>query len=170
MLTQIDALLEILETEAACYRELQTVLVDEAASMTLSTRDGFDQVQKGKEGVVANLRQLEKKRLRIVALMAGAHSAQDRPMTVTQLARTVDSPAKEKLLVAAKRLRAIIAEVQRQNRFNQQLMNQYLDLIKGSLKLLSGLIDESPVYQRPGVPCGGGAFQTRGGRIIRGTV
>lgn len=170
MNTKIMALMAVLDEETDCYLAMSTVLEDEHASISLSTKQDFDDVQYAKESLVAKLQRLEKKRKRMVERLCETCPTETKPKTVSQLARFVQPPHSEQLLACAHRLRSTIGDVQEKNRNNQLRINQYLDLVSGSLKLLSDLIDGSPVYRKPGTQQSAVAFQGSGGRFIRGTV
>ncbi|MBC2711726.1 MAG: flagellar protein FlgN [Desulfosarcina sp.] len=167
---KIMALLAILDEEAVCYRTMKSVLADEEASISLSGKERFDQVQHEKESLVVKLQQLEEKRKQLVGQLSDATATNGRLMTVSELALFVKPPYNEKLLVRANRLRSIIGDVHKKNRRNQLLINQYLDLIKGSLKLLTHLIDDNSVYQKPGTGYPAIVYSSGGGRIFCGTV
>ncbi len=169
MNTKIVQLLAVLKQELTCYREMKTVLSDEETSISLAAREGFDQVQVEKESLVVRLQRHEEARMQLVGHLSARCAPDGKPMTVCQLARCVNPPYDQQLLDCADRLRATIGEVQETNRRNQLLINQFLGLVKGSLKMLTDLIEGSPVYTKPGTHQSAG-FRSGGGRFIRGTV
>ncbi|MCB2147982.1 MAG: flagellar protein FlgN [Deltaproteobacteria bacterium] len=170
MNVKIIELLTLLDEETACYQSMQNVLIDEETSISLSRKEPFDRVQYEKESLVVKLQQLEEKRKTLVDQLSGAYATDGESMTVTQLAGSVKPPTSEKLMSRASRLRSIIEDVREKNRRNQLLINQNLDLVKGSLKLLTNLIIDSPVYQKPGTHQSSVGYQAPGGRFICGTV
>lgn len=170
MNTKIEALLAILEEEAVCYEKMNILLEEEEKSISLSTKVCFDQVQCQKELLVTQLQGLEEKRIQLIGRLAGVLDIPGQPKTVSQLAQCVEPPHKDHLLACAHRLRSLIAHVQQKNSYNQLRIKHYLGLIKGSLKLLSELMDGSPVYRKPGTQQPALGFKTGGGRIIRGSV
>lgn len=166
----IVQLIATLEAETDCYGIMKQLLDDEQASLTRSTKDQFDQLQQKKEALVINLQTQEDKRKRLVDDLNAAFFPDSRSRTVSQLAQWVEPPYDSQLLNRATRLRSLIGEVQRKNERNQKLINQNLDLIKDALKLLSDLIDGSPVYQKPGTHQPTVGFRPGGGRFVRGSV
>jgi flagellar biosynthesis/type III secretory pathway chaperone len=170
MNVKIVELLDVLDEEAACYRNMQRVLTDEEASISLSRKERFDQVQYEKELLVAKLQRLEEKRKMLVGRLSEAYQTDDNAMTISQLAHVVKAPTRHHLLACASRLRSIIGDVHEKNRHNQLMINQYLDLINGSLKLLTNLIEDNSVYQKPGTHQTSVGYQAGGGRFICGTV
>lgn len=163
-------LLDILDQEAACYQGMQRVLTDEEASMSFAGKERFDQVQYEKGLLVAKLQGLEEKRMILVGRLSAAHRTDGSAMTISQLAQVINLPTRQQLLDRASRLRSIIGDVQEKNRRNQLMINQYLDLINGSLKLLTHLIEDRSVYQKPGTHQPSGGYPTGGGRFICGAV
>ena len=170
MKPNIDELLDILEKETDCYRKMQTVLVDEEQSLGLTGRGRFDRVQQEKEALVARIGKLEIQRRQMVAHLAQALPELGKPVTVSRLAGELDPPDNRKLLDLARRLRALIEGVQAQNSRNQQLIDQYLRLVKGSLGLLSNLMDSGPIYRKPGSRQPVTGCRPGAGRFIRGSA
>ena len=166
----IIELLELLDEEAACYRDMQRVLADEATSISLSRKEPFDQLQHAKELLVVKLQRLEENRNMLVDRLSEMCQRDDQSMTISQLAHLVEPPTRQHLLDRASRLRTIIADVREKNRHNQLMINHYLNLIKGSLKLLTNLFEDSSVYQKPGTHQTSVGFQNGGGRFICGSV
>jgi flagellar biosynthesis/type III secretory pathway chaperone len=166
----ITKLLTILDEETACYRDMKTLLADEEKAISLSEKDRFDQVQMEKEMLVCRLLQFEETRKGLVAQLADTYAVGRKTMTVSQLAHVVDSPSDQELLSRADRLRSIMRDVQEKNSRNRLLINHYLKLIKGSLKLLTHLIEDTSVYQKPGAHRPSGGYPIGGGRVICGTV
>lgn len=167
--TIID-LLDILDEEAACYRDLQRVLAEEETSISLSRKNRFNQVQHEKEFVVAKLQRLEEDRKKLIGRLSETYRTDGQSLTISRLAHLVNPPTRQHLLDRASYLRSIVGEVNEKNRRNQQMINHYLNLINGSLKLLTNLIEGSPVYRKPGSHQTSTGYQTGGGRVICGTV
>jgi len=170
MKPKIDELLDILEKETDCYREMQTVLADEVRSIGLTGRDRFERVQDRKETLVGKIRKLERFRRQVVDRLAPCRQKPGKVVTVSELAGMLEPPDNQKLRVQAARLRALIGDVQTQNKRNQLLIDQNLSLVKGSLRLLTNLMDSSPTYQKPGARQPVSGCRPGTGRFIRGSV
>jgi len=170
MNVKIIELLDLLDEEAACYQEMQRVLTDEEASMSFTRKEPFEQVQNEKELLVAKLQRLEESRKMLIGQLSEAYLTNGKSITISQLANLVEPPTRQHLLDRAGRLRSIIGDVNEKNRHNQLMINQYLDLINGSLKLLTNLIEDSSIYQKPGTHQTSVGYHAGGGRIICGTV
>ncbi len=170
MNVKMHELMEILDEEAACYQAMQRVLTDEAASMSFTGRERFDQVQDEKQLLVARLQRIEENRKMLVGRLSKAYRTDGSAMTISQLAHAVKPPTRQHLLDRASRLRSIVDGVHEKNRCNQLMISQYLDLINGSLKLLTQLIEDRSVYQKPGTHQPSVGYPTGGGRFICGSV
>lgn len=171
---KLIALLAILDDEARCYRDMKSVLADEKASLSLKRNERFDQVQLQKEALVVELQRHEKKRKALVDRLAGAYpldrSNPTANLTVSNLARYLPAPHKANLLSRVDCLKSSMLEVQAINKENQQSIRHYLDLNGGALKLLTGLMDDDSVYQKPGIDHSALGYGSGGGRIICGTA
>lgn len=167
---KISTLLAILDEETSGYRDMQKVLADEEASISFSRKERFDEVQLEKEALLLKLQQFEEKRKPVVDGLSEDYVSDGKPLTVSQLAKYVKPPYGEKLLGRAYSLRSVVVDVQEKNRRNQLLINQYLDLTKESLNLLTDLIEDNPVYPKPGIRQPAAGYHWGGGRVIRGSV
>ncbi|GEM_PF-2140991 len=170
MQPMILKLLTTLDEEATGYQDMEKVLTEEEASISFSRRERFDQVQLEKEALVIKLQQFEGKRKPLVDQLSDAYAKGGKPLTVSQLAQFAKPPNDDKLMACADLLRSTIGRVQEKNRRNQLLINQYLDLIKGSLRLLTNLMDDNPVYQKTGTTRPAVGYHSGGGRFICGNV
>ena len=170
MKPNIDELLDVLKKEADCYRKMQRVLADEENAIGLTGRGRFERVQQEKEALVVRIGKLEGFRRQLVDQLTPSWMDSEKPITVSNLAGMLDPPDNQKLLDSAKSLRVLIGDVQAQNRRNQQLIDQYLSLVKGSLRLLTNLMDSGPTYRKPGSRQPVGGRRPGAGRLIRGSV
>lgn len=170
MKSTITQLMALLDDEAACYRQMQDVLAAEKDSVSFSKRERFDQVEEDKESLVAKIQACEKQRTALVDQLAVAYGVDAPAVTVRVLAKYLHAPDGERLLARADRLRSLITDVQSKNRHNQHLIGLYLNLIKGSLKLLMPMADEHAVYSKPGSAGPAAGYRSSGGRLFCGSV
>ncbi len=167
---KILKLLAILDEEVACCKDMKTILADEEESISLSGKERFHQVQLEKEALVAKIKQSEKKRQHLVNQLAEIYQVVEPIVTVSKLSQYLPAPYNEKLLLRAEQLRSHLGEVQLKNKHNQQLLRHYLDLIQGSLKLLTHMIDNNSIYRKPGSDHPSTGYRSTGGRIFCGNV
>ena len=165
----IEKLLTALDEETAGYVGMEKVLADEEASLSFSRKERFEHVQLEKESLVVTIQKHAKIRKRLIDQLAEVCQVREPIVTVSKLAQYFSAPNNERLLSRANRLRSHIDAVQSKNRHNQQLIHQYLELTQGALKLLTRLIDDNPVYQRPGTDHPAIGYRGGGGRIFCGT-
>jgi flagellar biosynthesis/type III secretory pathway chaperone len=170
MKSTITQLMALLDDEAACYRQMQDVLAAEKESVSLSKKERFDQVEQDKESLVAKIQAFEKQRTALVDHLAVAYGVDAPAVTVRVLAQYMNAADGERLLVRADRLRVLITDVQSKNRHNQHLIGLYLNLIKGSLKLLMPMADDHAVYAKPGNTRPAVGYRSSGGRLFCGSV
>ncbi|MFO7716033.1 flagellar protein FlgN [Desulfosarcina sp.] len=163
---KIMELLAILDAESACYREMQRVLAEEAGSLALAKKVQFDTIQLKKEALVVKLHHYEECRQRLVDGLAEAYRVDGPVVTVSKLSPRLPSPHNENLQARATRLRSLIAEVKVKNKHNQLLIQQSLDLVKGSLKLLTDLVYDNSVYPKPGGGSPALGYSGGGGRFL----
>lgn len=167
--TKTARLVNILDDEAACYRRLEAVLADEETAMSLSGKNRFDGIQRDKQALVTKIQQVENARQRLVDRLADDLGMTQSPVTVGDLAPYLSASEGNDLLSSAERLRSVLFDVRVKNERNQQLIGQYQTLINGSLKLLTGLMDDPPVYRKPGSSAQPSGYRSGCGRIFCGT-
>jgi flagellar biosynthesis/type III secretory pathway chaperone len=166
----IKELLTTIDEETVCYEALNQLLSDEKAAISFSKKERLEEISGVKESLVLKLRQYEKSRRPLVDRLAGVLGHKNLPVTVSQLASLIDAPNGEALMVRADRLRSIIDVVKKKNQQNQVLIQQHLDLIGSSLKLLTQHMVGNSVYQKAGTFESFPGYRSGGGRILRGTV
>jgi len=165
-----DQLLETIEAEIECYRDMLPVLSRERDAAMHSDKDRLMRVGQAKQAVVEAITQTENRRQALVAQLAGQHGIQDRPLTVSQLCGSLEAASASRLKASADELKTLVATVQRENSANAKLISQALELVHGSLKLLNALIDSHAVYQKPGTDPGRHGYAGTHSRVFCGRV
>ena len=166
----VDQLLETINAEIECYRELLPVLSQERDAAMRSDKDRLMRVGQAKQAVVEAITQTENRRQALVEQLAGQHGIQDRPLTVSRLCGSLDAASASRLETSAGELKTLVASVQRENSANAKLFSQALELVHGSLKLLNALIDSHAVYQKPGTDHGRQGYAGNRGSVFCGSV
>jgi flagellar biosynthesis/type III secretory pathway chaperone len=166
----IRKLIALMDEETACYRDMQILLTDEEASLSLIGRDRFEQVQQAKEASVVKIRRYEKMRIDLVNQVATACQVKEPVVRASQLVKHLRAPDGEKLQTRVNRLRSVIEGVQLKNQTNQRLIHHYLELSKNALTLLTRLIYDDSIYQKPGISSAAGAYRSRGGHCFYGSA
>jgi flagellar biosynthesis/type III secretory pathway chaperone len=162
-------LLAVLDEETACYRNMQTVLIEEEAAMSLREKAPFDQIQKQKEALVNRIQEHEPRRKALVDALAAACQVDPATATVSRLAPLMQAPDDERLRSCAHRLRSAIAVVRLKNNHNRLLIGRYLQLVNGALKLLTRQSDDQAVYRHPEAAHPLAGYARGGGRLFCGS-
>ena len=165
----LKRLLAVLDEEIACYRHMQTVLIEEQAAMSLREKARFERVQIEKEALVDQIQDHETRRHTLVNTLAASRQADPATLTVSQLARSLAPPDDERLRSRARRLRACITSVRATNNHNRLLICHYLELVNGALKLLTRQVDDPAVYRHPVAALPSAGYVRGGGRIFCGS-
>jgi len=166
----IDELILILNEQIDCYGEMKSVLQDEARSIPLSNRQELDRTRSRKEALVARIKRLERKREESVRQLAASYGIVASLVKVSDLAAYLPAPHDRKLRSCADRLRPLIEEVRLKNGANRKMLQYYMEWVNSAMNLLTGLFDEPPVYQKPGIRLENSGYRSNSGRIIRGSI
>ena len=145
-----DQLLETLEDELTCYRNMQAVLAQERDAATTSNKDQLVRACQDKQAIVQQLKNAEKRRQVLVDQLAHQHAIQDRPVTISRLCGSLNAPDALRLKTMADNLKSLVKTVQQENNTNARLFSHTLELVHGSLKMLNELIYSQAVYSKPG--------------------
>jgi flagellar biosynthesis/type III secretory pathway chaperone len=166
----LTQMLETIDDEIKCYREMQTILTQEREAATRSNRDQLMRVGQAKQALVQTLTQTENRRQALADKLATRYGIQDRPLTVSKLCACLETPYATRLKALASSLKTLVETVQRENSANAKLFSHTLELIHGSLKLLNDLIYSHAVYQKPGNEHRRPGYGVGRGRVFCGTV
>jgi flagellar biosynthesis/type III secretory pathway chaperone len=166
MKTLIAKLTDILTAETECYREMEPLLDREKAAVSLSRHDDFESIQDQKARLVAALQRCESDRLQVVRQLADALAIAAPAVTIRDLASNLDLPEGNELEASCDRLRRLIDKIREKNQRNQRLIKHYRELVNGSMQLLSGLLNEAPVYPGPGTGAPAPGYAGNRGRLL----
>lgn len=167
---KIKKLFAMLDEETTAYLEMEQVLKDEGDSIFFSKKEQFDHVQERKDELVFRLHQLEETRKPLVEELSMTYGLANQKSTVRQLAKRFEPASGEQLTRCADRLRATLLRVQEKNSRNQKLIHHQLDLVRGSIKILTHITEDRAVYHNNGVPKPSTGYRSGGGRVIRGSM
>jgi len=157
----------VLDAETDCYGEMNRLLDQEKRALSFSRHGDFDCIQHQKETLVGTLQRLEHDRHRLAQDLAGALDLDASTIRVSQLVSRLDPPQDAELDTCSRRLRQLIDKVRVKNGRNRQLIKHYLELMDGSLQLLSELISDASVYTNPGNGPHAPGYDSNGGRLFR---
>ena len=166
----LTQLLETIDEEIKCYREMQAILAQEREAATSSNKVQLMHVGQAKQDLVQTLTQTENRRQALVGKLATHYGIQDRPLTVSKLCACLKEPHASQLKALGCHLKTLVETVQRENNVNAKLFSHTLELIHGSLKMLNDLIYSHAVYQKPGSEQRLSGYSGDRGRVFCSTV
>lgn len=165
-----DQLLETLDEEMTCYRNMQAVLAQERDAATKSKNDQLIRACQDKQAIVQQLKQAEKRRQKLVGQLARQLAMQDRHITISRLCASLNAPDALRLKTLADNLKTLVKTVQQENNTNARLFSHTLEIVHGSLKMLNELIYSQSVYSKPGCDKNMQGYAGHRGRVFCSSV
>jgi len=89
-------------------------------------------------------------RLDMIGRLSGLLNYSPRELTLSKLVQLVDEPYSTRLNEYHSNYLSIIQGIQELNQSNKELLSHSVELIRGSINLLSNLLPSTPVYYRTG--------------------
>ncbi len=166
----LTELIDAMDAEMKSYLKMLPVLAKERHAATRSDRTRLTQAGQIKQGVVAEIAQMEKKRRALVERLGDRYAIEERPISVSRLCEHLEEPDAAALKKRARELKTLVETVQRENNANARLFSHALDLVHGSLKLLNDLIYSQWIYEKPGSTQPSKGYGGARGRVFCGSV
>jgi flagellar biosynthesis/type III secretory pathway chaperone len=136
----VDQLTQVLQAEADLSDALLSVIEDKQQALVHFKPDGVARAVERERELLKPIQELERERSKIVESLAGqfrANTEQRERMTVTELARCVESEAGRKLSVLAARIRKTADRIQRRNQQNHVLLESSAKFVKNTLRIVT---------------------------------
>lgn len=165
MTPPIDALIDILNQEAALYGKMAELLQDEKAAAIATRLEGLHAARTEKERLIAGIGQLERRRLELATAINRDWFDAQGPVALKDLIRRLDPDAAGRLWRCREHLLATIARVSDMNTENASLLAHSRKWVTGAMRLLDHLFNPQAVYQRSGRF----SRQGRTGSVLNGT-
>ncbi len=146
----INDFIKLLEDEKKLYEKLALILQQEKRAVIDSDLDALNENSKQKENLVLKIRIMGEQRLDMIGRLSGLLNYSPRELTLTKLAQLVDEPYSTRLNEYHSNYLSIIQGIQELNQSNKELFSHSVELIRGSINLLSNLLPSTPVYHRTG--------------------
>jgi flagellar biosynthesis/type III secretory pathway chaperone len=146
----IDQLIGLLERENEIYQSMLVVIDKERRAAVQSDLNELKNAAEEKENIIANLRRYEEQRIQLTRSMAEAYGYSFEEFTITKLARLVDEPYAGRLIQAKSDLSTVLNVVGDAGQRTKQLFEHSLELLRGSLNLISEMTQISTVYYSSG--------------------
>ncbi len=141
MASLMEELLGVLREEKNSYEDLLALTDSKRDAIVHNKLDILEQVTEKEESISSVLKNLEKKRLRVLKDMAVVLGHDGEELTVTQMIELLDKqPEEQKKLTAARdELVEAASKMQFMNQQNQILLNQALEMVEFDLTLFKSL-------------------------------
>jgi flagellar biosynthesis/type III secretory pathway chaperone len=150
MHADLSDLVDLLQTEAALYRELLPVIHRERAAMIRSRRDELGPVASEKQNLIERLRAVEEQRSKLIGRLADRFGCSPAEMTLSRLARSVAAPHGEALWRCRADLSELLKRLRAENRCSEMLCRHTGELLRASYGILKGLAAGGSTYRRGG--------------------
>jgi flagellar biosynthesis/type III secretory pathway chaperone len=162
----LNDLLGLLEGEIGLYASMLLALQKEKKAIVDSNHEGLNETSREKENLFLKIRILEEQRLSVLEKLAQSLGQPSQGLTLSKLSQLVQEPQSTQLGDCHSTFLSLAQGIQEINLSNKALLTHSLDLVKGSLSLLSDLLSSNQVYYRTGKMEAG----NQSGRLLCGKV
>lgn len=162
----LDSFLGLLEEGTVSYSALLSVLQKEKKAIVSLSFKESNEASKEKENILLKIRILEEQRLKIQEKLADSLGYPPQDLTMTKLSKMIPEPYSKRLKVCCSNLSALLQSILDVNSSNKVLIMHSLELVRGSLTLLSNLVCSNPVYYKSGVV----QLRENNGRVLSGRI
>jgi flagellar biosynthesis/type III secretory pathway chaperone len=162
----LNDLLGLLEGEIGLYASMLLALQKEKKAIVDSNHEELNETSREKENLFLKIRILEEQRLSVLEKLARNLGHPARDLTLSKLSQLVQEPQSTQLVGCHSTFLSLAQSIQEINLSNKALLTHSLDLVNGSLSLLSDLLSSSPVYYRTGKMEAG----DQSGRLLSGKI
>lgn len=163
----VQAVLETMRQQLELYGQLLETAEHKTPVLVANDIERLNAILTKERKLVQQAEELELRRIMLTNTYFSRLSLRLRSGKLSDMIRTVNHPEeKQQLIVIQSELAARLAELQRRNDHNQQLIRQSLDFIEYSLELVVDSPGEDFTYRHPMNRLGrgprAGLFDTRG--------
>jgi hypothetical protein len=148
---EVESLLDELLAQHEAWRGLQA---DQRNALRRADGDGVEDVVGRQSAVLQRIADLEERRRAVVkaACASGAVARADAtgPVTLTQIAEALPEPGRGRLLDLAGRLKALLADIDSQNRMLKSATHTLVTHMEGLMRQVARTISHSGTYGRRG--------------------
>ena len=161
-----DDFLNLLNGEAALYRELLSVLEDERNAIIRSNVGELGKTGKEKEKLLHKIRTIDEQRQIMIKDLAQSLRCSHHGLTITKLAELVETPYAVRFKRLCSNLLPLAKTVRDVNDGNKALLRHSVELVRSSFAFLNSLITANAVYHRSGKM----EQYHQSGKVLRGSV
>jgi len=162
----LNDLLGLLEGEIDLYASMLLALQTEKKAIVDSNPTELNETSREKENLFLKIRILEEQRISLLEKLAQELGQPSQDLTLSKLSQLVQEPQATQLGECHSTFLSLAQSIQEINQSNKTLLTHSLDLLKGSLSLLSDLLSSNPVYYRTGKM----EVSDQSGRLLSGKV
>jgi flagellar biosynthesis/type III secretory pathway chaperone len=144
--SMFTSLIEVLKKELSVYRELKNTIIAEKMILIKPSLDELNHVNALKETIILKARILEGVRINILKRIARSLNIDESSIKLMSLASHAMIEQRQIVDDLKGELLSIAQEISEINDENKYLLNTSLLNVKGSLDLISSLIDRSDIY------------------------
>jgi flagellar biosynthesis/type III secretory pathway chaperone len=146
----MDKLLGLLDRVSEIYQSLLAVMDNEKDAVIATNLKKLNEAAKVKENLLLKLRILEEQRMHLLKKLADQLNHPYQDLTLTNLSQLLKEPHASQLKDRSIRLLTLLKTIQRANECNGSLFVHSLELVRGSLNLLSNFMPAGPIYFQTG--------------------
>ena len=146
----LDQLISGIRLETKLYQLVLATVDKEKDAAIQSDLKSLNASRIEKEDLQYKIQRADEQRCLIVRKMSEKLEYPYQNFTLTKIAQIVDEPFANQLKQASAELKTVLNTLREANRRNKLLLEHSLELVRGSINLLSGLMGSNKVYYRTG--------------------
>jgi flagellar biosynthesis/type III secretory pathway chaperone len=162
----LDKFLNLLNEEIRLYESLLSTFQKEKKAVIDSNLKELNASGKAKENLFLKIRILEEQRLVFLESLSKLLGQPAQTLTLTVLSHQLEDPYATRIRNCQSSFLSLAQSIQEINLSNNALLHHSLNLVRGSLSLLKGLIPSHPIYY----PSGKMHPSDQNGRVLSGKV
>lgn len=144
--TIFSSLIEVLKKELVNFQDLQKAIINEKKILIKPSLDELNHVNALKENIILKARILEEVRTKILKKIARNLDIDDGAIKLMSLARYAIIEQKQTIENLKNDLLNIARDISKTNDENKYILDISINNVKGSIELISSLLDQSGVY------------------------
>ena len=145
-----DDLVAMIGKQLSNYADLKELILEKRKTILANDLKELAAVTLRIEALIASNNNLEIGRMDLVRKMAGQLGLTEAKPTLARIAECFDGPDRERLLDLRRRAAGAVADIQRQNRINAELLRYNAELLDSVLRSLVETESSEPTYGSTG--------------------
>jgi len=145
MSKSVDQLVLTLNKESDIYTEILELSKKKREAINTNQLDELSEVTRYEQGLVVTLFKLEEIREKVVDMVMREQGI-EHAENLTDIARYLERQDRERMLNAKDRLVVLVKNVSEENRFNNRVLEERLQMINLNIELMTQMSDDSGKY------------------------